>query len=60
MNKENLKQVLISIFIGAFIAFLSTLMDSLVDYLQGVRKYDVGAVAGVVWYFKTWNRTRIG
>jgi hypothetical protein len=34
MNKDNLKQVLISIFVGACVAFLSTLFEGLAVFLK--------------------------
>ena len=34
MNKENAKQIIISILIGATVAFFSTLFESLADFFK--------------------------
>jgi hypothetical protein len=34
MTRENLKQVLVSIFVGACVAFLSTLIEGLALYIK--------------------------
>lgn len=44
-NNETLKQALISIFVGAVVAFFATLFQGLLDVLQGV---PVEPVAGAI------------
>lgn len=59
MNKDQFKQVLTSILIGATISFLTVLFQGLLDYLGSVRDTLPGAVAGMVYYLKTWSTSRL-
>lgn len=56
----NLKQILISILVGATVAFLTTLLEGLLGLLQDPVTPAVGGVAGTTHYLLKWrtNLTR--
>lgn len=48
--KEVIRQMLISIAVGACIAFITTLMQGLLGFLQHLNDPYVGSVGGVTYY----------
>ena len=50
ITKETLKQVLISIFIGACVAFLTSLAEGVIDALEGFGNNAVGGSAASLMY----------
>ena len=52
-----IKQALISIFIGACIAMLTTLFEGLIAYLRALDPDTAGIVAGMTYYLKGATRT---
>lgn len=50
MTKENLKQALISILIGACIAFFTTLFQGALDWLTDYTRAGVSGVGGTLYY----------
>jgi hypothetical protein len=51
-NKDFLKHVLISIFIGAAIAFLDSLTHSLENILKDPSFHIASPLAGMIWFIK--------
>jgi len=49
-SKGNWKQVLMSIFIGALVAFLTSLIDGLVDFMQGQGNNIAGGITSTIRY----------
>lgn len=49
-TRQQIKHALISILIGAIIAFITTLLQGLVQWLQHVDLQPTGAVGGVGYY----------
>lgn len=47
---EAFKHALISILVGAIIAFITTLLQGLVDYLKHLNIEPLGAISGVLTY----------
>jgi hypothetical protein len=52
---DTLQQVIISIFIGAAISFVTTLMQGILEALQGFDPAAPGAVAGSLRYIVKWK-----
>ena len=50
MKDINWKQVLISILIGATVAFVTTFLEGLLDYLRGLENNVVGGAISSLWY----------
>lgn len=48
--KETLKQAIVSILVGAVIAFLTSLMQGALDFLQGTDLTPAGSVGGMAYY----------
>lgn len=59
MTRENLKHVMISILIGAGIAFVSSLLEGLLNLIKNIGHNLPGITAGMVWYLKSWKTNRI-
>ncbi len=59
-TKENVKHVVISIFIGAGIAFVSTLLQGLLDYVKTIDLNATGILSGIGFYLLKWRTTPIG
>ena len=60
MDKENLKQILVSILIGAFTAFLTSLLEGILTFLQGAgNNLVVGMVSGAT-FARSWRTNRTG
>ena len=57
---ETLKKALISILIGAGIAFLSTVLEGLLHYVQALDLNPAAMTAGVIYYLKSWKSSQIG
>ena len=56
MSRENIKQALISILIGAAVAFFTTLFEGLAEWLQQNAVSVVsGATTSVVYLLKRWR-----
>lgn len=50
MNTIDWKQVFISIFIGALVAFFTALFEGILDFLNGSFAPATGGAATAVWY----------
>lgn len=50
MNKIEWKEILTSILIGAFVAFITTFMEGALDFMQSLENNTVGAVAASAKY----------
>lgn len=53
MTKENLKQALISVLVGAVVAFLTVFLEGVLEYLQGAENNIIGGIAAAVRQFAT-------
>jgi len=60
MNKQQLKQALISILIGAAISFLTVLFQGLLDYRGGIKESLPGVISGMVYYIAKQGTRPIG
>ena len=49
------KQILISIFVGATVAFLTTMLEGLLDFFQGPEHPIIGGIVGAAHYFRRWK-----
>ncbi len=54
-NVTTLRQVLTSILIGSAIAFVTTLLQGLLDYFRHFDPGSVGAGSGMVYHFLKWK-----
>jgi len=60
LTPEQWKQAIISILVGACVAFVTTLLQGLADWLRGV-DYITGPMSGISYYLvKTWKLTNLG
>lgn len=59
-NFKTLKPILISILVGASIAFLTTLFEGLLNYLRGFDPMSAGIAGGIVKYLTAWPTTLRG
>ena len=50
MDKANIKQVLMAIFVGACVSFLTTLFDGMATFLQGYGNNIAGGIASTAVY----------
>jgi hypothetical protein len=50
MNKEDFKNLLVSIFIGACVAFIGALCDGVIEVLKGYGNSVAGGLASSVYY----------
>ena len=55
MTKENLKQALISILVGAVVSFLTIMFQGLLGILHDMIPAASGALGGAACYFSKWN-----
>ena len=60
MDKENLKQILVSILIGAFTAFLTSLLEGILTFLQGAGNNLVGGMVAGATFARSWRTNRTG
>jgi hypothetical protein len=54
MDKETLKQIAISILVGAVTAFITTLLQGILDYVNHVQRDLIGGAGASVYYLKQW------
>lgn len=59
MDKATIKQVVISIFVGACIAFITTLLQGLLDYIRVLPEQITGVAGGMVYFLKVWRTNQI-
>ena len=57
MTRSQLKQICISILVGASVAFVTTLLEGILGYLRAHVIDVTGVGTGVVWYLKSWKTT---
>ena len=60
MNHRTLKHALISVLVGAAISFLVTLLQGVIDALQGTQQIPAAVSGGVVWYVRSWRTNLTG
>lgn len=58
MNKQDIKQAVISVLVGATISFLTVLLQGLLNILQHVPPEIIGSAAGVGRQMLVWAHTR--
>lgn len=56
MKKEDYKKILMSILIGAFVAFFSTLSQGLLDFVKAHGNDIIGGVAATITYLISKHR----
>lgn len=59
MSRDQLKQALISVAIGAIVAFITTLLQGILDVLHANMDSIVGAAAAGFYHFARWKTTPI-
>lgn len=59
-SNQRVKDALVSILIGAFVAFLSALLEGLFQFFRGLEQGFPSASAMLYYTLKTWNIGRIG
>ena len=60
MNHKNLKQVIISIAVGASISALTALFGELIQWLRQLDPGSIGAGSGMVYHYFKWKINPIG
>lgn len=50
MNKERFRDAVITIIVGAIIAFITTFLEGALEYLKGTENNIVGALSGSIAY----------
>jgi hypothetical protein len=58
-TRETIKQALISIAVGASIAFISTLLNGLLHFVQTIPFDSASTVAGIAYYIKQWHSSQL-
>lgn len=59
MDKQQLKQILISILIGAIIAFFQTFFEGLTAYLKTHNEQIISSAAGIASYIALHSRHKV-